>query len=246
MKLLRPRWVIGSIIVAVSGCILAWGYWPVDMESRVIQVAPGELQFPFPGHVSANQEKAHDLGEARQLVTEWPALMRVGDSATLLMALVPSEKNGGVTEWEEYVEQDQKDDPASPSAVVPYQPVAQSRLELPGLSFQPPGEINEAIFPEKSVRFLWHVRTAEAGTYPGTIWLYIRYLPQGEGAEARKVIAAQTVNIRVVRFLGLSGNMARIVGPIGFVVGSMVLLDFFSAASTLVFHRKPGDESLRN
>ncbi len=109
-----------------------------------------------------------------------------------------------------------------------YQTVAEARLELDKMEYRPTGVISEALLPGKSARFSWSVRSSDEGIYPGTIWLHVQYIPRNGGEELRKVISAQTIEIRADEFLGLSGNSARILGAIGLVLGAMIGLDIFS------------------
>jgi hypothetical protein len=127
-----------------------------------------------------------------------------------------------------------------------HQIVAQARLELAEMEYRPTGVISEALLPGKSARFTWSVRSSEAGFYPGTLWLHMQYVPRTGGEELRKVISAQTFEIQAEKFMGLSGNSARIIGTIGLVLGSMVGLDIFSLIPKWLFSTKANQSSPKN
>src|SRR4030067_3385814 len=82
MKSIKTRWVVGLVIALISISMLVWGFWPLSMESRIIQISSAEMQ---PLHPEEYAEEAVGFPEPRTLVTEWPSIVRVGDSAPIRM-----------------------------------------------------------------------------------------------------------------------------------------------------------------
>jgi len=205
--------------------MLVWGFRPVEMESRTLQISAAEMQLPQPEEFA---EEAMGFSEARRLVTEWPGVVRVGDSAPIRMFIEPAVAGAPGSTLEEDSYQVQVDENPGQNRAEKYQIVAETRLELDKMEYRPAGVISEALLPGKSARFTWSVRSSDDGFYPGTIWLHVQNFPRNGAEELRKVISAQTIEIRADEFLGLSGNSARILGAIGLVLGAMVGLDIFS------------------
>lgn len=44
----RMRIALGLLILAFSLALLAWGFWPARLETRVQPIPPAELQLPTP------------------------------------------------------------------------------------------------------------------------------------------------------------------------------------------------------
>ncbi|OGO29187.1 MAG: hypothetical protein A2Z16_05655 [Chloroflexi bacterium RBG_16_54_18] len=186
-----------------------------------------------PLHPEEYAEEAVGFPEPRTLVTEWPSIVRVGDSAPIRMFIRLAEPGIPGSAIDQKTDQVPADVITGQNPAEAYQTVAQARLELDKMEYRPTGVISEALLPGKSARFSWSVRSFDGGFYPGTIWLHVQFIPRNGGEELRKVISAQTFEIRADRFLGLSGNSARILGAIGLVLGAMVGFDIFSLTPRL-------------
>jgi hypothetical protein len=225
MKSIKIRWVVGLVIALLSISMLVWGFWPLPMESRIIQILPAEM---LPPHPEEYTEEALGFPEPRILVTEWPSIVRIGDSAPIRMVIRPAEPGIPGSTIDQQTGQVPADVISEQNPAETYQTVAQARLELDKMEYRPTGVISEALLPGKSARFSWSVRSSDEGFYPGTMWLHVKYIPRSGGEELRKVISAQTIDIRADEFLGLSGNSARILGAIGLVLGAMIGLDIFA------------------
>jgi len=227
----------------MSISMLVWGFRPLPMESRILQISPAEMQLPQPEEFA---EEAVGFPEARRLVTEWPEVVRVGDSAPIRMLIEPAEPGVPGVTLDEDPNQVQADENPGQNRTEKYQTVAEARLELEKMEFRPTGVISEALLPGKSARFSWSVRSSEEGFYPGTIWLHVQYIPRNGGDELRKVISAQTIEIQAEEFLGLSGNSARILGAIGLVLGAMIGLDIFSLIPKWLSSKKTNPPTAQN
>jgi hypothetical protein len=104
--------------------------------------------------------------------------------------------------------------------------IAEARLDMAGPEIRPSDVISELLTPGQSATFYWSIRPTEAGTYRGTVWFYLRFVDKVSGAESRKTVAAQPVQIEATNFWGLSGNLARGAGGIGSVIGAVLGFPF--------------------
>ena len=223
--------------------MLVWGFRPLPMESRILQISPADMQLPQAEEFTG---EAMGFSEARRLMTEWPDVLRVGDPAPIRMLFEPAELGVPGVTLDEDQNKVQADENPGQNRAETYQTVAEVRLELDKMEFRPTGVISEALLPGKSARFSWSVRSSDEGFYPGTIWLHLQYIPRNGGDELRKVISAQTIEIQAEEFLGLSGNSARILGAIGLVLGAMIGLDIFSLIPKWLSTKKTNPPTARN
>jgi hypothetical protein len=116
--------------------------------------------------------------------------------------------------------------------------VAEARFDIAGMEVSPAELVSESLSPGNSVTFRWSVRPPGVGLYRGTIWLYLRFVDKQCGAENRKTLSAQVVEIESVNFLGFSGEVARTTGVIGSVVGTIIGFPFFEDIIRFVLKRR--------
>ena len=163
--------------------------------------------------------------EARRLTLEWPPKIRAGDSDRIYLTLdVDAQGNLTPTVWE------QGHKTSGETVYVPdlydtHDVIAEARLDMAGVEVSPQGSIDEPMRPGKAVTFTWSVSPQKVGTYKGTIWLHLRFLPHDGGAETRMPLSVQLVEIQAANFLGLSGSAARLFGGVGVLLGSILGLD---------------------
>ncbi len=108
--------------------------------------------------------------------------------------------------------------------------IAEARLDLVGMEIQPAELISEPLLPGESVSFRWSARPQAPGTYRGTAWLFLLFIDPSTKAEHREAISAQSVEIRVTRFIGFDGPSARIVGALAFLLAAVLGLPFVMEA----------------
>jgi hypothetical protein len=95
--------------------------------------------------------------------------------------------------------------------------MAEARLDMAGLAVAPDDLTSLSLRPGETVEFRWNVRAVEIGTYRGTVWLYLRYLPLDGGPESRDALKAMDIEMRTVNFLGIGGPAARLMGVMGVI-----------------------------
>ncbi len=104
--------------------------------------------------------------------------------------------------------------------------IAEARLDLAGVEVRPSDQISEPLLPGQSVTFFWSIHPPEAGTYRGTVWLFLRFVDKLTKEESRQPISAQTLQISASDILGLNGGVARMAGGLGAVLGAALSIPF--------------------
>lgn len=250
----RLQQLAALALLLVSGGLLAWGFWPFDASSQALGLKPEQLFLPspesgitptpnsVPGSVSPTQPFSETavptaappaLQEQRQLVLEFPAVIRQGDSATVRLTLrlnadgtlTPAATMAGVEVTSEPFQ--------VPNIYDTHRVFAQARLDLAGIESVPAvGQIQlTPLLPGEEVTFYWSIRSKEIASYSGVVWFSLRYEPLDGGPPVSQVISAQPVEIECVNFAGLGGTPARLMGGAGILLGVLLsrdtVVDFF-------------------
>ncbi len=166
--------------------------------------------------------------ESRRLTLEYPPKIRVGDSDVIRLTLeidtlgniTPTAEVQGNTVTGQVVQ--------IPNLYDTHNVIAEARLDMAGPQIRPSELISEPLTPGQSATFYWSIRPTEAGTFRGTAWFYLRFVDKVSGAESRKTVSAQPVQIEATSFFGLGGNVARTVGGMGSVIGAILGFPFAS------------------
>ncbi|MBT3337537.1 MAG: hypothetical protein HN855_11590 [Anaerolineae bacterium] len=168
------------------------------------------------------------IPEQRRLTLEFPPKIRAGDSDIIRLTLeidemgniAPTAEIEGNTVVGEVIE--------IPNLYDTHTIIAQSRLDMAGVQVIPEEMISQPLLPGKSVTFLWSIRPSEAGKYRGTVWFYLRFIPNDGSPETTRTISAQFVEVNATTFFGVKAVPARWLGAIGsFISGvlGMPLID---------------------
>jgi len=165
------------------------------------------------------------IQEARHLSLEWPPTIRVGDSDVIRLTL-EVDAQGRLTPTAQIEGHETHGETVFiPNLYDTHNVLAEARMDMAGVQVTPDGDVSEPLLPGQSVTFFWSVRPQDVGTYRGTIWVHLRFIPHDGGPESRRPLTAQLVEIQAVDFLGLGGIAARLVGGLGTLVGSVLGLD---------------------
>jgi hypothetical protein len=163
--------------------------------------------------------------EPRHLTLEWPAKIKVGDSDVIRLSLEADEA-GNITPTAQIAGHELHGETVFvPDLYDTHNVMAEARLDMAGLEIKPTEDIAEPLRPGSPVYFSWSVRASDVGTYRGTVWLHLRFIPLDGGPDTQKVLSAQLLEIHAVNFLGLGGTPARLLGGLGTLVGSVLGLD---------------------
>ncbi len=166
------------------------------------------------------------IPESRRVTLEYPPKMRAGDADVLRLTL-EIDTLGNVTPTAE----SQGNVITGKTVQIPnlydtHNVIAEARLDLAGVDVRPNEQISEPLLPGQSVTFYWSVHPANAGTYRGTAWLFLRFVDKVTMEESRKAVSAQTVQISATNLFGITGNIARAAGGLGSVVGAVLGFPF--------------------
>ncbi len=229
----RRRLYLGSIlavlVLVTLSCSAGASSPPTGSQPEPTSAAAPEATQPeVPGTPSEpipQATPAAGIPEARFLVMEWPPAIRAGDSDTVRLSLVMDE-GGGLTATAQVEGNEVHTEPVLiPNVYATHNVVAEANLEMAGVNVVPPDETLEPLQPGEPVIFVWSVKPQSVGTFRGTIWVHLRFVPKDGGAESRRVLSAQRIEIRSVNLLGLGGAPARWLGALGSLVGSFLGLD---------------------
>jgi hypothetical protein len=158
------------------------------------------------------------------MTLEWPPTIRVGDSDVIRLTLEVDEL-GNVTPTAQIEGHETRGETVFiPNLYDTHNVMAEARLDLAGVQVTPEGDVSEPLLPGQSATFFWSVLPQEVGTFRGTIWVHLRFIPHDGGPESRRPLTAQLVEIQAANLLGLGGNTARWAGALGTLVGSFISL----------------------
>ncbi len=177
------------------------------------------------------------IPEQRRLTLEFPPKIRAGDSDIVRLTLevddmgniVPTAEIEGNTVTGEVVE--------IPSLYDTHKVIAESRLDMAGVEVLPAEMISEPLLPGESVTFYWSVRPDDTGAYRGTVWLYLRFIPNDGGTEMTRTLSAQLIEINAVSFLGMKATPARWVGAIGSFISGVLGMPFIEEVVKWIWRR---------
>lgn len=178
------------------------------------------------------------IPERRRLTLEFPPQIRAGDSDIVRLTLevddlgnvTPTAEVGGNVVTGEVIE--------IPNLYETHNVIAEARFDIAGMQVSPEGLTSQPLAQGQSVSFFWSILPADAGVYRGTVWLYLRFVERVGGAESPRAVSAQPVEIEAVNFLGMSGELARTVGVVGSIAGTVVGFPFLEDILRLLFGRR--------
>jgi hypothetical protein len=222
---------LATIIIAMVWLLFLVSCSPPTGGSAPTQptAAPAATEAPSSVEPTAAPTQLPAVPEARRLTLEWPPDIKVGDSDVLRLTL-EIDPDGGVTATAVVEGHETRSEKVLiPNLYETHNVLAEARLDLAGVEVTPTGEISEPMLPGEPVTFFWSVKPEQVGTYRGTIWVHLRFIPKDGGPESRKTLSAQQVEVRAVNLLGLSGNAARWMGLLGTLVGSSLSFEKVSS-----------------
>ena len=94
------------------------------------------------------------------------------------------------------------------------------RVSPPARSWQP-------LLPGRQAIFHWSVQPAQPGDREVVVWVYVRSQSPPGGDSGGQALTAQKIVIPAVGLFGLQGQVVRLLGGIGLVVGFALCLDSY-------------------
>ena len=213
------RRILLILLLVDSLFLLAWGALPGAVGSKVQTISSGEMQVSTPSAEPGVPPPA--VPEERQLTLQWPATLRQGDANHFVVLRLAVAEDGIVTPTVALIGDESSTEPVLiPNVYETHNVMAEARLDIAGLAVAPDEQVSLSLRLGETVEFRWNVRAGEIGTYRGTVWLYLRFLPLDGGPESREALKAMDIEIRTVNFLGIGGPAARLMGAAGvFIAG---------------------------
>jgi hypothetical protein len=194
--------------------------------STEFELLPGATQAAQPPVVPILPAPPPAIPESRRLTLEYPARIRAGDSDVIRMTLEVDTLGGAAPTAEVQGNQVTGGVVQLPNLYETHNVIAEADLDLAGVDFEPKAPVSEPLLPGESVTFRWSVHPTEAGTYRGTAWLFLIFTDKATGAQSRRAISAQPVQIQATTLFGFGGDAARIAGGLGAVGGGVLGFPF--------------------
>lgn len=229
-KAFSPRIIIAVVLLLpILACA---GLAPSD--SAVVPVPTATVSTSQPAVITTAQPA---IPERRFLALEFPPRIRAGDSDVVRLTL-QMDDSGNITPTAviagnlitgEAIE--------IPNLYETHHVVVEASFDIAGVQVSPPDLSSQTLSPGQSVMFFWSIRPVEVGTYRGTVWLFLRFVDKVSGAESRRAVSAQMVEIEAVNLFGVPARAARVVGGVGSVVGTVIGFPFFEDIVRFFFKR---------
>jgi hypothetical protein len=162
--------------------------------------------------------------EKRTVELEWPARLRLGDSDTVRLALIPSETGYNVTtEFPDHTTITQTVMVQRPSG---YELFAGASLNGVGFNLSPVGEQERQLPVGETVTWRWSLTPRSPGQHRISVIILLRWKPLegAEGATHESEAYSRSLNINVVSFFGLTRGQAMTSGLFGLLFGSSLSL----------------------
>jgi hypothetical protein len=167
-------------------------------------ITASEMQLP-----SSSQVAIPMMIETRQVLLEWPSSMRIGEKEEIALVFEPVETE--VSSPTQQIE--------SSNIYSSYNIMAEARFEVAGIRVFPANPTRVSMPAGQTVKFKWQISADQAGSYNGTIWLSLRFLPL-DGTQASQVpIYIHDVRIQTASLFGMNETMAYSIGGAGIVLG---------------------------
>lgn len=233
-------WTVLSLVLPACGAVAgAPAPEPSAPEEPPAAIAPTQQIAPDePSNGESVPTALPAMPERRRLTLEYPSRIRAGDSDLVRLTLevddlgnvTPTAQFGGDVVTGEVVE--------IPDLYDSHNVIAEAKFDIAGVQVSPPELISQTLSKGQAVNFYWSVRPAEAGTYRGTVWFYLRFVDKISGEESRRTVSAQIVEMEAVNLLGLPANLVRSVGGVGSVIGAIIGFPFFDDIVRFAFRRR--------
>lgn len=179
------------------------------------------------------------MPETRRLTLEFPPKMKAGVESDIVRLTLEVDDLGNITPAAQFEGNTVTGEAIEiPNLYATHTITAEARLDIAGMTVEPPGSTFQPLQQGKAVTFFWSIRPQDAGVYRGTVWLYLNFADRLSGEESRMALSAQIVEIEAVDFFGFSVSFARTSGVVGSILGFVIGLPFFDDAVKYLWGRR--------
>lgn len=173
---------------------------------------------PSPAATTAPADSAtatRPAPEARVVELEWPAYIRLGDSESVRLALVPA--GAGYTLTAEFPDNTVVTQTVAVARPGGYAVYAIARLQGAGFVIAPDDELVSALPAGEPLTWRWTVLPQAAGQHRLIVDLRLRWIGAADIRETQ--LYSRTLTMQVMSWLGLTAGQALWAGLLGLVVG---------------------------
>ncbi len=181
---------------------------------------PTTAQLPSPTQAEVpSVPTVPELREERMLEVEWPPRMRLGDSDTLRLSLLPSQEGYVVSaEFEEHAVQNSA---VTVARLAGYSLWASARVDAAGFLLSPVGDQLRDLPAGSPVTWRWTLTPRSAGRQRVSLVLLLRWIPLDAqpGPVREREVYSRSLTVDVSSFLGLTVQQAAVAGFAGLGLG---------------------------
>jgi len=223
----RIRQSLGLILFSIALSMLIWGEWHFPRQIKTVTINPTELSESNLSGDILSVPDGNPNSLSYRLVLETPEEIRLGDADFIHLTIAPEKPgiNQIAAPRTGTGEENQGNTSSKPDSTTHI--MAETRLELDGVLFEPTGDIIEPVQPDQTLSIYWTVQPKDIGVYRGVVWLHFQYVVMDESELMRKLISTQLITIKSEGFLGLRSDVARLIGSIGAVIGLALNIDLW-------------------
>jgi len=252
----KVRQIIGLLMIIIAIFMLIWGEGKFLRQIKTVYINTNNIfpsiddggdsmvteslfsRTPMPLGTSGAEEWIEKSAPSATyiLVLDAPGKIRIGDADYIQLKIIPDGLEG-TPEFTSNGDEIYRHE-STTTKNSSYNLLAETRLELPGVLYKPSADIITSFQAGQVVSLYWTVQPENSGAYQGIVWLHFQFVPD-DGSEAlRLMVSRQVIDISAVSFAGLSGNEARIIGWVGFIIGLALDVDFWIAIYRKYNHDK--------
>jgi hypothetical protein len=203
LKLFRR--FVAIILLVISLVLIIWASIPDKNQTVTQTITPEMMQLAVDG--------SRFSLPTRQVTLEWPVRMRIGEDEMITLSFMPT-----------------RADPTSPGISADYTDpydqyslVVEGRFDVAAMKVDPANPRRESMPKGQPLTFHWQINTDREGTYNGTIWLSLRYLPL-DGSEAIQVpIYIDPIDIVTTSLFGMTEATAYLISGVGILLALAIV-----------------------
>jgi hypothetical protein len=204
----KLRRAIAMVLLLMAGGVLVWAFVPAKRQVLMATLSPADMQLK-----SGVEGDSPAILGSRLVSVEWPSVMRIADR--YWMELDFSQPDDGLTQTAQPV--------GFSDAYEDYNLMAEARFEVAGIRVEPSNPTRQSMPRGQPLKFKWQLTANQPGTYDGTLWFSLRFLPLDGKAPSQEPVYVQKVRLTTTSLVGMTAPEVRKVGGVGAFLGVMLL-----------------------